>query len=74
MSNQYKQCTRCIMDNKSDKYITFNKNGECNYCTYALSIKDKVYFPNAEGERKLLELIKRLKEENKDREDNLDYM
>ena len=66
MSNQYKQCTRCIMDNKSDKYITFDKNGECNYCTYALSIKNKVYFPNAEGERKLLELIKRLKEENKD--------
>lgn len=66
MTNQYKQCTRCIMDNKSDKYITFNNKGECNYCTYALSIKNKVYYPNAEGERKLSELIKRLKEENKD--------
>lgn len=65
----YKQCVRCIMDNKSDNTITFNEKGECNYCTYALEIKDRVYFPNEEGQEKLNTLISRLKEENK----NHDY-
>ncbi len=63
---KYQQCTRCIMDNKSDEKITFDKNGFCNYCSYALEIQDKVYFPNKFGEQKLQELITRLKEENKD--------
>ncbi|NLB31931.1 MAG: N-acetyl sugar amidotransferase, partial [Alcaligenaceae bacterium] len=57
------------MDNKSDNTITFNEKGECNYCTYALEIKDRVYFPNEEGQEKLNTLISRLKEENK----NHDY-
>lgn len=66
MDKSYQQCTRCIMDNKSDDLIRFDKEGYCNYCTYALQIKDKVYFPNKEGERKLNALIERLKSENKD--------
>lgn len=61
----YQQCTRCIMDNKSDDKIVFDKDGFCNYCSYALEIQDKVYFPNKLGEQKLQELIARLKEENK---------
>lgn len=61
----YQQCTRCIMDNKSDDKIVFDKEGFCNYCSYALEIQHKVYFPNEIGEQKLQELISRLKEENK---------
>lgn len=63
---KYRQCSRCIMDNKSDSYIAFNEKGECNYCTYALSVMDRVYFPNEVGEKKLQELLERLKKENKD--------
>lgn len=65
MEVQYQQCTRCIMDNKSDDTITFNDNGECNYCTYVLKIKDGIYFPNELGREKLESLILRLKKDNK---------
>lgn len=60
-----KRCTRCVMDNRSDQTITFDENGYCNYCTEALSRKDKVYFPNEIGQKKLEEMIARLKRENK---------
>lgn len=60
-----KRCTRCVMDNRSDQTITFDENGYCNYCTEALSRKDKVYFPNEIGQKKLEEMIVRLKRENK---------
>lgn len=63
-NSKYKQCTRCIMDNKSDSYISFDKNGFCNYCTEALEIKGKIYFPNQEGKEKLQALLSRLKQEN----------
>ena len=59
------RCTRCVMDNRSDSTITFDENGYCNYCTQALEEMDRVYFPNEEGQRKIEELVGRLKEENK---------
>lgn len=61
----YQQCTYCIMDNKSDSYITFNSQGQCNYCSHTLSIQNKIYFPNEEGKKKLNSLISKLKTENK---------
>lgn len=64
---EYKQCTRCIMDNKSDDTIKFDENGFCNYCTEALNIKNYTYFPNEIGKHKLEILINRLKSENKDK-------
>lgn len=66
-NNLYKQCTRCIMDNKSDDTIKFDENGFCNYCTEALNIKNYTYFPNEIGKHKLEILINRLKSENKDK-------
>lgn len=63
-NNEYQQCTRCIMDNKSDNYIFFDKSGFCNYCTEALERKEMTYFPNREGEEKLKALLSRLKKEN----------
>lgn len=65
--NNFQRCTRCVMDNKSDKSIRFDSNGYCNYCTDALKRINEVYFPNREGERKLKRLIERLKEENKNK-------
>jgi len=55
------RCTRCIMDNSSDNTITFDKNGYCNYCSSALAIKEKNYFPNEEGREKLNTLLYELK-------------
>jgi N-acetyl sugar amidotransferase len=61
-------CKRCVMDNSADNTIVFDSNGICNYCNYALSRKDSVYFPNSEGKRKLESMIKLLKEEGKGKE------
>ena len=58
-------CTRCVMDNSSDKYILFKENGECNYCTSALKRLPNEYFPNEEGKRKLDELLNEVKNEGK---------
>lgn len=59
------RCNRCVMDNFSDPTITFDENGYCDYCSTQLKRKDEVYFPNEIGEKKLQELIKTVKEENK---------
>lgn len=56
------------MDNRNDPTITFDKNGYCNYCNNAIGNKSFIYFPNAEGEKKIGELIYKLKEEGKNRE------
>jgi len=61
-------CSRCVMNDFSDKTIKFDENGYCNYCTDALSrINTTVYFPNEVGKRKLEDLISRIKEDNKDK-------
>ncbi|MCF0141321.1 MAG: N-acetyl sugar amidotransferase, partial [Mogibacterium sp.] len=46
-----KVCSRCVMNDKSDITITFDKEGRCNYCTKALGeINTTTYFPGAEGQ------------------------
>jgi len=61
------RCTRCIMDDTSDPTIEFDESGICNYCSHALKIKDKVYFPNAEGQKKLVSTIEKIKEDEKNK-------
>ena len=61
----YQRCTRCIMDNSSDQTIRFDSEGHCNYCTGALEAKKLVYFPNAEGKRRLEIMLHKLKREGK---------
>ncbi len=61
MEQKYKICSRCIMDNNNDSTIRFYEDGTCSYCRDALERKDMVYFPNKEGELKLNNLIKTLK-------------
>lgn len=46
-----KRCTRCIMDNSSDKTIKFDDKGQCNYCTEALRRMEREYFPDKKGEK-----------------------
>jgi len=55
------------MDNSSDKTIRFDADGFCDYCTDALEIKERVYFPNQIGEQKINGMIQALKEAGKDK-------
>jgi hypothetical protein len=61
-------CTRCVMDNVGDDTITFEADGTCNYCNYALSRMDAVYFPNQVGKRRLESMIQILKTEGRKRD------
>ena len=49
------------MDDSSDKMITFDEFGVCNYCKNALKSIDSIYFPNVEGERRLQKLLEKIK-------------
>lgn len=53
------------MDDSSDRYIHFDENGYCNYCTEAIQKIGKVYFPSMEGQKKLADLLKEVKEYGK---------
>ena len=60
---EFRRCTRCVMDNASDPTIRFDEHGVCNYCTSALEKRERVYFPNEEGERRFAALADTLKRE-----------
>ena len=62
------RCIRCVMDDSSDGKIKFDANGYCNYCSNAFARKADYYFPNEIGEKKLNDLLKKIKEEGKNRE------
>ena len=50
-------CTRCVMDDSVDPTITFDEEGRCSYCTRALESAPYIYFPNAEGEKRLRDML-----------------
>ena len=62
---EYKQCTRCVMDNNGDPTITFDARGQCNYCTDALKAKNIVYHPDKNGKQYLDNIFSMLKERRK---------
>ncbi len=64
---EVQRCSRCIMDNSSDKTITFDSKGQCRYCNSMLSIKDKVYFANEEGKKKLEKMVCNIKKHGKNK-------
>lgn len=65
----YKICSRCIMDNKTDTKIIFDKNGYCNYCNDVIKRMPEIYFPEQlEGGIKLESIIDNIKEDCKDDE------
>lgn len=61
-----RRCNRCIMDNSADPFIVFDENGICNYCTDALKLKDRIYFPKDNGVR-LKALVDKIKAEGKNK-------
>ena len=60
-------CKRCVMNDTSDKEIRFDENGYCNYCTHALRIMPKVYFPNEIGKHKIEAMLEQIKRDGKDK-------
>jgi len=61
----YRQCTKTVMDNIADPNITFDKDGVCNYYYEYLESEKKNVFKGKEGEKKLRETINKIKEEGK---------
>ena len=59
---EYQICNRCIMDT-TDPDIVFDEHGYCNHCTDALELSKDLWFPNAEGERKLKDIFAEIKKE-----------
>lgn len=53
------------MDDSADPNITFDNEGFCNYCSSALDLKPKTFFPNQEGKSKLAAMIDMLKDEGR---------
>lgn len=54
------------MDTVADPNITFDADGNCNYCTEALSkINTSVYFPNEEGQHRLQAMLEKIKTDGK---------
>ena len=62
MDDSYQVCTRCIMDTTASN-ITFNTNGECNYCN---DFSNKYQNRNT-NIKNLEDFIKNIKSENKDK-------
>lgn len=51
----------------SDSEIKFDDQGICNHCYEFDTVTSKSWFPNAEGEKKLSDLLKRVREEGKNK-------
>lgn len=65
--SKVKRCRRCIMDDSSDDAILFDDLGYCNYCNSAINNKEKLYFPNEIGLKKLNDLLKKVKQTGKNK-------
>jgi N-acetyl sugar amidotransferase len=63
----YQICNRCIMDT-SDPFIKFDEHGNCNHCNSALERAGQMWFPDVYGEKKLSEIIEKIKDEEKKKE------
>lgn len=57
------KCKRCVMDSVSDPSMTFDKEGNCNYCNEALFNIKNNYYPNEIGKQKLNTLLEKIKKE-----------
>ena len=62
--NDYQICTNCIMDT-SDKTLTFDENGVCEYCVNFKENIEPNWFPNQKGIDKITPLINKIKKEEK---------
>lgn len=63
----YKICVNCIMDT-SDPTITFDDKGICHFCNNFFTNIQPNWFPNEKGEKILMPLINKIKQEGKSKD------
>ena len=63
---KYQICAKCIMDT-TDSEIKFDKEGICNHCKKYDELKQKYVFSGEEGERKLKQIVKKIKKMGENR-------
>ncbi|MCF6365350.1 MAG: N-acetyl sugar amidotransferase [Bacteroidales bacterium] len=61
----YRQCTKTVMDNIADPNITFDQNGVCNYYYEYLASEKEHIFTGEAGKEKFDENIAKIKENGK---------
>lgn len=66
MGREYQMCTRCVMDT-TDPEIKFDENGVCNHCKRYDQIVKKMILSDKKKETKLKEIIKKIKEDGKNK-------
>lgn len=64
MNKDYQVCSNCVMDT-TDPEIAFDKNGVCSHCQQYDSVTKKNWFPNAEGDQKLQNILAQIKFDGK---------
>lgn len=67
MSENYRICTRCIMDT-SDPFIEFDEKGVCNHCTAAIARLQRQILPPKEKAAALTAMVDKIKKENSRRD------
>ena len=60
MTENYRECTRCVMDT-TDPKISFDAEGVCNHCHEFNEVTKKRWFPNEKGAAKLKLFIEQIK-------------
>lgn len=63
--NSIQQCSRCIMDNVTDPFITFNQDGTCNHCSNILRNKQRYIYQGELSDAKLKTLVNQVKKNRK---------
>ena len=56
MEAKYQICSSCVMDT-TDPEITFDEQGVCNHCHGFKEVAKNNWFPDQEGEIRLLSLV-----------------
>ncbi|MBI1838606.1 MAG: N-acetyl sugar amidotransferase [Flavobacteriia bacterium] len=64
----FKQCSRCLYDNKDYPEIKFDIEGVCDICHIYDDLQAKTVFKNDEGEKKLKSLLSKIKETGKNKQ------
>ena len=60
------QCKRCILDNETSTFVTFDEEGVCNYCRkYDRVMANPLYSDNSKRQARLELLVDRIKEKGK---------
>lgn len=63
--SEIRKCTRCVMDDRSDRTIKFDEEGKCDYCNSALKRKETLFVTIDEGREKIETMIAKLKSDGR---------